>query len=110
MNPIRNHGTSRTARHGDNGAGAAGAAAAAEMPPPAPPPLPGSIAERCLRAVSAARPRQIGMIMSVRTSFTTTAWLAAPAPKVVAVATTDDVSLTAVPAKRPNDCWLIPIA
>jgi len=29
---------------------------------------------------------------------------------VVAVATTDDVSLTAVPANRPNDCWLIPSA
>src|SRR6185437_10292693 len=63
-----------------------------------------------LRAVRAARPRQIGMIMSVRTSFTTTAWLVAAAPYVVAVATTEEVSFTAVPANSPNDCWLMPSA
>ena len=42
--------------------------------------------------------------MSVRVSLTTTANELAPWPKTVEAATTDDMSLMAVPAQRPNEC------
>ena len=42
------------------------------------------------------------MIIKVRVSFTTTAYDVAPFPKIVEAATTDDRSLTAVPAHSPN--------
>jgi hypothetical protein len=44
------------------------------------------------------------MIMSVRVSFTTTANDVAPLPKTDDAATTEDMSLTAVPAHSPNEC------
>src|SRR5664280_474467 len=54
--------------------------------------------------------RASGMIASVRVSLTTTATVAAVAPYTVAAATTDEVSLMAVPAHRPNDSCDSPIA
>jgi hypothetical protein len=44
------------------------------------------------------------MIMSVRVSLTTTANDVAPLPKIDDAATTEDMSLTAVPAHSPNEC------
>ena len=52
----------------------------------------------------------IGMIISVRTSFTTTAKPSAEALNTLAAATTELVSFTAVPAKSPNAWGLIPSA
>src|SRR5436190_1023318 len=58
------------------------------------------------RARSADSPSTIGTISVVRVSLTTTACVPAACPNAYAAATTDDVSLTAVPAQSPKPCWL----
>ena len=73
--PIRNQGTSLMARRGDMWADARAAGDAGAPAAPSRAAAAGAVAMTglCLRPVSVARPRQIGMIMSVRTSLTTTA-------------------------------------
>src|SRR2546423_2078758 len=58
------------------------------------------------RARSAESASTIGTIRVVRVSFTTTACEPAAWPNANAAATTDEVSLTAVPAQSPKPCWL----
>ena len=52
----------------------------------------------------------VGMIASVRVSFTMVAKSPAASEKAYPVATTEEVSLTAVPAQSPNASSLMPMA